>query len=282
MIKPSFNIEKETLEPGSIKDLRLLLEIGEKAFSYLLMNMQSKEVAVLKTFFADQYNENSIGEMIAEVVASDPNFLEHPAETIVVFSFPESNIVPAAFNDDNLTRAMTQLVYGNVRKGMILQESIPGDELLNIYRVPAELQSFIGQQFKPTRVWHVYSLLLCAFGKNGDAANQVKLIFYADHFIVAVFKNNALQLVQTFYYQTPEDVSYQVLAIGEQFGISQENMVLQVGGLIDRQSALATELEKYFMHIEYIPAPGEISNAEIFNEYPGHYFSPILNFALCV
>ena len=98
----------------------------------------------------------------------------------------------------------------------------------------------------------------------------------------AVYKAGELQLIQTFAYQTPEDAAYYLLLICKQFKIAQTDLVLKISGLIDAQSALYTELLKYFEHVQHEGIPAELSTAGILDEYPSHYFSPLLKMSLCV
>jgi hypothetical protein len=90
-----------------------------------------------------------------------------------------------------------------------------------------------------------------------------------------------VHLMQTFYYQDTKDVVYHLLNCCHQLGISQENVRLLVGGLIDRQSALSTELHKYFLQITFEEIDESIKVTDELKELPLHYFSSILKMAVC-
>jgi hypothetical protein len=109
-----------------------------------------------------------------------------------------------------------------------------------------------------------------------------RVIFYNDKFIAAIFIHGALQLLQTFSYQTPEDTAYYLLLICKQFDIAPDKMVLNISGLIDEKSALYSELVKYFEEVHYEGVPDTYGTNGILNEYPAHYFSPLLKMSLCV
>jgi hypothetical protein len=57
--------------------------------------------------------------------------------------------------------------------------------------------------------------------------------------------------------------------------------VLLVGGLIDKQSTLSTELHKYFLHIYFEQIDESIKVTDELRELPLHYFSSILKMAVC-
>lgn len=281
MLKPSFDIAPANTDDNIISDSTLIIEIGERMFSYLLFNRENNKLVALKFFYPDTQSPRSMAEMIAEVLASDSLLSVKYKETVVIYSFPESSLVPASLSNEQLDRAVTQLVYGNVQKGLILREPVEGWDMVNIYRVPRELQSFIEQEFNPSKYYHVYSLLLVSLNREGEDRDLLKIRFYPDRFISLLIRNGALQIIQSFVYQTPDDVSYNLLAIAEQFDIDPASIQVIVSGTVDKQSALYNELEKYFLHIQNEEAAVLETNG-LLQDFPDHYFSPLLKFASCV
>jgi hypothetical protein len=108
------------------------------------------------------------------------------------------------------------------------------------------------------------------------------MVMRTDQFLVAVFKGTDIQLMQSYSYQTPDDVSYYLLAICKRFNISQEKVTLIVAGLLDEQSRLYQELLKYFLQVQWDQLSGSVKLDAPFAAFPDHYFSPLLKMALCV
>ena len=139
------------------------------------------------------------------------------------------------------------------------------------------------QKFSAGKYWHYYSLLLKSY-KMFDSTEQgdcIKVIFYADKMITLVLKGGKIQLMQTFHYQDTKDVAYHLLNCCHQLGISQEEVLLLVGGLIDRNSTLSEELHKYFLHVSFENIDESIKVTDELKELPLHYFSSILKMAVC-
>ncbi len=281
MLKPAFDIIPGDLDPHTLSSHHLVMEIGDRVFSYFIFDKSNHALVALRDFVFDSESNRPMADMIAEVVASDPVLARKFHDTTVVYSFPESSLLPSTFNNDSLDRSITQLVYGNVQKGMIFREPVEGWEMVNVYRISRDLQSFIEQEFHPSRIFHAYTLMLGNLEREAEDENLLKLRFYSDRLVVMAIKNGALQVIQTFFYQTPDDAAYHLLAICEQFDISPSSVLLEVGGLIDKQSALYSELQKYFLHIHHEEFPG-MESGELLTDFPAHYFSPLLKFATCV
>ncbi|MGZ5247380.1 MAG: DUF3822 family protein, partial [Flavitalea sp.] len=265
--------------PELFQESILVLEIGEKLFSAMILNSDADQLLALKYFNMDAQSLRPMAEFIAEILAVEPVLSRKFSKTVVVYSFPESNLLPKQFNDNNVDRALTQLIHGNVQKGLILQEEVPGKEMVNVYRVSKELQNFVEQQFKPSVYRHAYSII--ASSELTDE-NLLQVRFYNDRFTAVLWKSGQLQMVQSFTYQSPEDVSYNLLSIAENFEVSPEVLKIEVSGLLDEHSSLYLELNKFFLHIEAAKASDKIDTGELLADYPEHYFSPMLNFAVCV
>ena len=87
--------------------------------------------------------------------------------------------------------------------------------------------------------------------------------------------------MQTFLYQVPEDVVYFLLNICRQFELSPEEAALIISGYVEDDSALFTEVRKYFLHC-IMDEPPQTFTGSVFNPMPAHFFSWLLKMALCV
>jgi hypothetical protein len=180
-----------------------------------------------------------------------------------------------------VNRDLLELLFGNLKKGLVLSEQVNAFGLHTLYRVPAPVHSLLQQKFSAGKYWHVYTLWLQALQKLGsEEAERIHLVFAADKVLAAVFKDHQLQLLQSFAYTTPEDVVYHLLHCCQQLSLSQEECLLRISGYIDEDSALFNEIKKYFLKLEFdkVDAADEV----IPPEYPAHYFSYLQKMALCV
>jgi len=100
--------------------------------------------------------------------------------------------------------------------------------------------------------------------------------FRTNDFTVLASKGSLLLLTQTFAYSTPEDVLYYLLNTCRQFNLSQQELQLQLSGLIDKRSSLYNELYQYFIHIDFREAGWNLKN-----EYPAHFFTSLNDLATC-
>lgn len=283
MTKPVFDIVPAEWLPDDLANSILLIEVSEKLLGYLVYHKGKKKLIGLRQYHLDISTERPTAQALNEIIAND-EILHRPwKEAIVIYNFPESSLLPDKYFDVGMNKSITELLFGDSFKGLILSEKIPAWDVYNIYRIQREIHGVMQQRFSGGRYWHYYSIFLSTIDRENEMPSYfVKCIFYPEKFVVAFFKEKQLQLLQTYHYETPEDVSYFLLKICRKFEASQENLRVNVSGLIEQQSALYTELLKYFQFIECDSRPVSIETNGMLENFPEHYFSPILKMALCV
>jgi len=283
MLKPAFQIEVSDIKDTDLLQSRLLVEVNTNSFSYVLLNQRNMSPLVVKYYQLDHPTDRLLTEVLRDILQEDELLRRPVKETLLVYNFPESSLVPEPLFSTDTNKEIIDTVHGNLHKGLILTEKIPWWELFNVYRISPDVHHLLQQQFTAGKYWHYYSLLLKSYKMfdSVDDRDSLKVIFYSDKMVALVIKKGIVHLMQTFYYQDTKDVAYHLLNCCHQLGISQEEVRLLVGGLIDRQSALSTELHKYFLQITFEEIDESIKVTDELKELPLHYFSSILKMAVC-
>ena len=283
MVKPVFDIVPAAWAQDELLNSILLMEVSEKLLGFLVYNKEQKQLLGLRQYHLDVTTEKPTAQALNEIIANDALLTQNWKEAVIVYNFPDSSLLPDKYFDIGMNKSITELLLGNAFKGQILSEKIPAWDVYNIYRIQRDIHGMLQQRFGGGRYWHYYSILLSAVDRQLQMPPfMLQCIFYPEKFVVAFFKNKQLQLLQTYQYETPEDVSYFLLNICRQFDADQENLKLVVAGLIEQQSALFNELLKYFQNIEWDRVPDTVETRGLLQNFPEHYFSPILKMAICV
>jgi hypothetical protein len=283
MLKATFDIAPVMPGADELMNSQLLMEVGEKVFSYTFYSKHQQRFLGFRQYALDFIPGKPALESLQDILQGDELLQHHFRETYIVYNFSDSNLLPEKCFHIELNKPVIELVYGNARKGLLLSEKVYGWNLFNVYRIPREIHALLQQKFAAGKYWHYYTLLLSAVAKEETTpGNVVKVVIAADQFVAAVFKEKDLQLLQTYSYQTPDDVSYNLLAVCQQLHLSPEEITLKVSGLIDEQSILYQELMKYFLHLQWEVLPDSIGLQDDFLQFPPHYFSPLMKMALCV
>jgi len=280
MHKPAFDIISTELTVDDRLNCHLLLQISDRVFSWIMFDTIKRKLFGVRQYHFDQIHDISAAKQLEEVLNNDTYLQEETKEVVIVYNYCESNLIPGNLFDIAMNKSVTDLVFGSVKKGLIFSEKVKTGELYNVYRIPRDTHTLLQQRFVAGKYWHLYTLLLVAYGIEKE--DVCRIIFYSDCMVVALHIKGILQLIQTWTYQTPEDVAYYLLLICQQFKLNQETLRILIAGLIDEQSALYSELLKYFQLVIMEPIPTDQIADDLLDTLPLHYFSPLVKMVTCV
>jgi hypothetical protein len=268
-------------EPAGLQDGHLLMEIGPHIFSYAAMD-KDKNLFHLRCYELDMHGNYDMAGEIAGIINNDDLLKAPAAEKTVVYNFPESQLIPEACFHSGNSKDMAGLLHGDLNQGIVLNEKIEGRQQYNVYQVPAEIHQLLQRSFTGSKYWHYYSLWISLRQRQADLPdNFISVLFYPNRILVQAVKNRQLHLLQSYGFEAAEDAGYYLLNICLQLELSPEATPILLSGMFDGSSALYTEIYKYFGQVSSESFPGASSIAAL-EEYPAHFFSPLLNLALCV
>ena len=279
MAKILFDIAAQ--EPAGLPEGHLLIEISPHIFSYAAID-KDKKLLQLRFYELDGHDSHDVAGEVAGIINSD-DFLKNPTvRKILVYNFPESQLVPEACFDTVNSKDMVNLLHGDLNQGIVLTEKIEGRQQYNVYQVPAEIHRLLQNNFAGSKYWHYYSLwIMLKEEQVAPPDNFISVLFYPNRILVNAVKDRQLHLLQSYVYEAAEDAGYHLLNICLQLELSPETTPIVLSGMIDSASALYTEIYKYFGQVSLETFP-EASSIAALEEYPPHFFSPLLKLALCV
>lgn len=273
-----YRFSNEQAQPNSAEDT-LFIELGQNHISSFI---QSAQDASISWFEMKQFKEPISTELVEGYIARLPFEAASFEKCHVIHHCIDAVLLPSEHHVEHLDQTILETVSGDLFERVIKSEDVFQWEITNVYGVNTELFTSLEQSLPNASHLHTNSVFLKSiFRQLSDMHEQwVKVYFYPSSFTVLVIKDEKLQLLQSYYYETPEDVMYQLLNITEQLILDVTTLYLQVSGLIDEDSVLYTEMKKNFLEISLEASPVELKQSE--TATPPHYFTPILLSSLCV
>jgi hypothetical protein len=166
-------------------------------------------------------------------------------------------------------------MFGDAVESGFYKSNLNGYEVLAM--LPPDASSAIrSYQTIDTNIHKYYQLLKGQ--QNSNEVDKLHLVFYYSWFIVSIFKNGALQLIQRFFYRAPEDALYHVLNICKTYELPVEKLYVYVSGMIDINSPLYETLRGYLNNFSIEQVNKELFAAEGFHDYPLHYFASFVQY----
>ncbi len=274
-MRPVFEISPSAYEP---QNCSLMCEVSNEGFSYCIKDEEANLFLGLAVYHFDK-SKLAVGFPIALQVLFQQKeiFSKNFRKVCIAYSFPQSVLIPFSMYNRERNQTVMNLMFGDVDSNdMILTDVIADQFLYNCYRIPMATLETVKNQFPNASIEHQYTHLF----KNPVEENaRMSVIFYSQKVVVNLVKKGIHQLMNSFNYTTPQDISYILLNICHQFEI--KNIHLVISGLIEENSALYKEIYKYFDDIELSGFRDGYKYSEEITAFPSHYFSNIFDINSC-
>lgn len=259
---------KEPLN-GSI----LAVQAGYKHIAFSISGKSPAELYGVHYFSVDDWNPDTISLLMEKLPEATVAF----GGIEIAYDTGEFSLIPVVGFDEAKLRNMHEVIHPFRNDTIFKSESIAAWQLYMGYRVPALLSNALEQRYPEARIRHALNLMLQKVGSVGMQGSLL-INFRQDQFTVVLLRNNKLQLAQAYDYSQPADILYQLLKICQEQVLSQQEVVLSITGLLDRESSLFRELQQYFQWVSCREASW--INGE--STFPSHYFTSLNDLASCV
>ncbi len=268
------NIQFTAPEAGPIgPDHRLIIEISPRGVYALVLDPQQNCLAL----YGEADGKNA-PDSLKRLVASANILQEQFSKIQVFYGCPESVLVPQEFMPDTHRKEMLELVYGEQEDVFLRTDFMYRQGIRHLYSVARPLDAVVSYLFASALTGHLYTVLPEMYRAEGWHLNA---LFGAGSFTAMLTADGQLQAIQTFSFETPEDVSYYLLQLCQAYAAPLEDTWLHLGGLVDEHSALFQSLYSFFPRVAFAGMPEGMSLPAGLQQYPEHYFSHLFALSQC-
>jgi hypothetical protein len=281
MIEKTIGIYSDLLSRSAFNEDTLVVEIGVSHIACLVKMQKGGEIAAFEFYKAEDVN-NEWDDLFYELRTNSGLLDKSYGNTKVFYNVEESVLIPAYKFNGNAAANYIDVLYGDADNTVVKQDDVKSSEQLFVaYRIHKTLHDAVNRNFLNLKQHHVYtaSVQNVLSKERGGTNELLKLQFYEDKIIAAVTRDGKLQIVQSFSYQSAEDVLYYALHLANTYNLNPDELHLELSGVIASGSQAYQLLQQYFknMFVENIDEGALLE--EKLRQYPLHYFSPFFNLA---
>jgi len=257
-----------------LSDLSLVIDISQRG-SYALVLDDKKNCIALHGDAGAVTTSESIKRL-----CTAENLLQGKFTNIhVFFGNPECALVPNEFVPDTHRHEMLELIFGKQEEVLVRTDYREGEEIQYLHLVPRSIDATLKQLYPSAVSFHLYSLLPRMYPSEG---NQLLCLFGSNVSTVMLTIHNKVQVIQTFGFHTPEDVTYHLLQLCKVYDVLPDECKLNMAGMVDANSPLYQSLYSFFSQVSFLGIPEGIIIPDVLRQYPEHYFSHLFAAAQCV
>jgi hypothetical protein len=265
MVRKPFGIYSEELS-----DCVLFIETGTEYIACWCKHNETKQVKAFELFSFTEASVSEFEKLLKEIQLQSRLLTIQFEEVYCIWGYEKCVCIPQEFYTDETAASYMEMMFGEFDEAKFCRDTT--DDCVTFGLIPTKILSEYNSHYAVSSNMHKYYQLLKGQYK-GDEANKIHLVFYHSHFILSVFKEGSLQLIQSFSYKVPEDVLYYVLNIFNAYEMPANETTVHVSGMIDTASPLYKTLNIYINHFFVETADKNLFTAEGFHDYPLHYFA---------
>lgn len=259
-------------EGKELQEPVLHIRLGEKNLSYAISDQSADHLSGFQYYQYEQINGEELDNFWADHTDLKQNFIR------INFCIDNPGMlqVPVSLISEESKEACLDNLHPIVQPGKMISKQLGATETEVIYYLPDFLREKINIYYPGANFQHVgFALMQAALREK--IPTLLMTDFSSGYFWLTVKKNNQLLLCCTHNYKEPFDVLYSLLSVCSKYNLVIAETPLKISGLIEKQSALYTELYKYFTHIQFRTASWSSEDADC----PSHFFTSLNDIALC-
>ncbi len=265
----------DTQAPASITGAdQLLIEIGCNQVVLLVKGQLPRQLEAFEVFDIDTFQDTWQDELAGVKKASQLLGRTY-SHVIVYYNLPDALVVPESKFTPEAGRDFLDQVYGDSSTDPSGYEELAVGGMVVAYRVKKAVVEWVNQELPVHQPSHIYSgMLNDLLGRTLPGENFVAIRFYTKHIVAAVVKGQQLQLIQSFNYDTAEDILYYLLSLVQQFNLDPGVSHVEVSGELDKRSATAQQLPNLFGKVTWHESGDTGIFSKVLADHPVHYFTP--------
>ena len=199
------------------KTYNISIRFHSNGFSLLIYDKGEKLITSKQIFASiDTLSETEITTLIAK----ESDIEIHNKNIELIYEADRYTVVPSTIFKSEDAESLLNFHFQPSHTSSTLWNRVLDEEVVVIFSIPSSLKLALQTLFPSTTITHHIS----HFIQTIKAANQSSLHIWvrSTKMDVVVFKNGNLRLVNSFSYQTTEDMTYHTLNIYEQLQLDTE------------------------------------------------------------
>lgn len=239
----------------------LLLRVGRDRLDVGIYSVVQDNSFIHRSFPLSAIG-GSMEKSLREVVYDNPLLLGEFRRVYVVIESGELMVLPAEASAPEQVRALFMAAHPDY-DGEILTDTTSTHNAVITYGIPSDLLGFLRRTFHAATLMSHLTPLCRYFAAKpaGRAGSRMVCNFRPSAMDVIVTRGANLVLANTFYFNSPNDAVYYILAVREALGIDNRTEEVQLAGSAQVREAVAPELRRFVQQVMPVLFPTQMFKA---------------------
>ncbi|MFN5422795.1 MAG: DUF3822 family protein [bacterium] len=279
IMQPIFSCQNKVNPDFPDSSIVLYIEVGQYHLAYYTVHTNGDIFTDYELYnTADRINADTVVEFL-----KNTNVFQKKYHSVVfVHHSAESVLIPQVLFISGTESELISTTHGDAVAYTFFKDGSYHSDIINVFAIDAKINAVSTDLFPKVSHTHINSILLKDIDRREiqHTEDLIEMIFYPSSFHLTVLKGRDVQFLQTFYFETKDDISYYLSSAIQEFAINPDTLKLSVCGFIKDDSIFMSTIRQHIPQVELLNPQVPISiPAEA--EFPLHYFTPIFISTQC-
>lgn len=257
----------------------LLVALNGSECNMSLWNSKTRQISGL---FSVEYNPHlQLAPLLQLLEQSAWNL----PENVILCSWEHRFcLLPQSLFLDSHAEALFRTACGPLLPGeMLMQNTLSNPESSILFPINKSVKAFVEDKFNKIRFVHLFQSLLRDLHElpDNDGTHKVLVHVRTGRFDLLISENGKPVFVNSFPYQSPEDLVYFCLFTMETHSLKAEKVPVWISGQVERQSMVYRQLHKYVRHLHAVQRNKNASFSAELDALPRHFFNSLFQLPFC-
>lgn len=279
IMQPIFSCQNRVNPDLPYSALTLYIEIGQYHIAVYSVNKSGNIFTEYELF---NTSDRIHADTVTEFLKNNNVFQKKYQNLIFLHHSPESVLIPRKLYMPGTEKKIIELVHGDAIEYTICKDSSVHTDIVHVYAIDAKIHTATNELFSDITHTHIDSVLLKEINDRSieQDSETIDLIFYPSSVHMTVLKGKEVQLMQTYFLETKDDLSFYLLSAINHFGLNTDLLSVRVCGFIKNDDLFMHTIRQCISQVETINPPITIS-IPLEANVPLHYFTPIFISTQC-
>lgn len=190
-------------------------------------------------------------------------------------------LFPAAFQSPELVESLCRFSFHLEGDVQFQTDELAEKTIANAWCAPTDLLDVLKEMLGQHQVCHASSGFLNAAMKMNEAnkspGNFLAVNVFINQLELALFKNGKLVFQNLFDFETPEDFTYYILMVCENFQLNPEKLNVKLFGDVEQEAGYCEMACTYLGNLSFGSRPSNYQYARELSQVPEHTFFGLYN-----
>ncbi len=231
---------------------KLSIQFSLDGFSFCIKNQEEQALILATVSFENTLSPEQVLQELKQTFESEADLQVDFEHIEVIHQNNLNTLVPNAYFSEQHLEDYLKHTVKKIATDLVVFDSIDQLEAKNVYIPYVNINNYLFQHFGAFEYKHHTSVLIEKLLRIKKESQEVFVHMGKQSFDLLVFDKNQMRLVNTFEYETKEDVCYYILFTLEQLQLNPIETDVILLGATSPKSEIYRALYTYIKNVEFL------------------------------